>query len=68
MSLTLIFEMGFKAYITEKQLPYGLRVAMRGSRMLRFLIFQLQEYPYMTKDFQPSPSLLKFHCLLNAVG
>lgn len=69
MSLALISEVGVKAYITEKQLlVYGLRVAMRGRRRLRFLIFQLQEYSYMTKDYQPGLSLLKFHYLLNAVG
>lgn len=47
MSLALIFGVGVKTYITEQQLlAYGLRVAMRGRRKLRFLIFQLQDYPY----------------------
>lgn len=51
--------MSVKTYITEKQLlAYGLRVAMRGRRKLRFLIFQLQDYPY-DQRLPTRPQLVK---------
>lgn len=68
MSLALIFGVGVKAYITEKQLLTSWPQGSNERKKVKVTNIPVTGIPYMTEDFQPGPSLLKFHHLLNAVG